>query len=59
MWKSLALCLLLAALWAADSWTPSADAAGLICSFQACTGTGSCPCPGTKNGHCVNGACTL
>jgi|GEM_PF-6253859 hypothetical protein len=63
MWKSLGLCLLLAALWATDSWTPSASAspgAGLICSFETCTGTGSCICPGIRQlGHCVNGACTL
>ena len=59
MWNSLALCLLLAALWAADAWTPSAGAAGKVCSLQACTGTGACVCPNGQHGHCVNGACTF
>jgi hypothetical protein len=57
-WKSLALCLLLTALWGTASWSPSA-VAGKVCSLQACTGTGFCSCPNGQTGHCVNGACTL
>jgi hypothetical protein len=57
MWRPLVLCLLLAALWAADLWTPSAAASG-VCSFYICTGTGPCTCPGIRQpGHCVDGFC--